>query len=68
MSCNYKGLEEQANRLFQTAEDALNRTTATERMVTMIEDDIGGVADAIVQTRSNVLEASEALNAAENKC
>lgn len=33
-----------------------------------IEEDLLGVADSIVQTRNNVLQASEALDTAESKC
>lgn len=33
-----------------------------------IEAELGSVADAITQTRRNVMEASQALDAAENKC
>lgn len=49
------------------AEDALNRTLETERRVTQIEVGLGGVADSIVQTRENVVEASEELDIAEDK-
>jgi hypothetical protein len=63
-----KGLEEEANMLFLTAEDALNRTADTEEIVTEIEEDLEGVADSIRQTQSNIQEASDALNLAENKC
>lgn len=62
------GLEEEANRLFQIAQDALNRTVDTEEMVGEIEEGLEDVADSIEQTRNNIQEASEALDLAENKC
>lgn len=62
------GLEEEAFELFLIAEDALNRTQATDESIAAIEETLVGAAGSIVQTRRNVLEASQALDAAEEKC
>ncbi len=43
-------------------------TLQTELTVVEVEAGLGGVGDSIVQARSNVVEATEALDAAENKC
>ncbi len=50
------------------AEDALNRTIETNRTITGIEEGLQVASDSIIQTRRNVIEASEALDIAESKC
>lgn len=50
------------------AQEARNVTMETDARVTAIEVGHNSVSSAIVQTRENTLDASEALIVAENKC
>lgn len=63
-----QGLDEEANRLFLLADDARNTTLETDRLVTDIEEAVDGVIGSIIQTRENIANASQALDAAEGKC
>ena len=62
------GLAREAGELFRLAEEANNRSVLAENKIISAEEALEGVADDIIQTRSNVQEAADALNAAENKC